>query len=110
MLDLFWPLEEPVSFLKFGAPDFENGHRLVAKHDTANVYLPAKWLKQLREDIARTAGTLIVNARDGIPLIIFFAHFDACPNDPVRTILHLCVAALNGIEIERLGILALHHT
>ena len=59
--DPFRPDQESISFLKFSAPDFKDGHRLVAKHNAANVDLAAEGFKKFRKNIARPTGTLIVN-------------------------------------------------
>ena len=54
------------ALLVLGAPDLQNGHRLVADRDVADLDPPADRLDQLGQDVAGSAGALVVDADDRV--------------------------------------------
>src|SRR6185437_4391694 len=95
-LEIFLPDKQTVALLIFSDPDFKHRHRFVTYRDLANVDLASGGFHQLREDITRATGALVMNAFDRIVLAQLGARLD----DSVDPILHFGVAALYGLEVE----------
>ena len=79
-----------------GAPNFEDGHGLVAKFHRANVNLSTFRVDQLLDDVTVPAGTLIVNAQNWVLVHQLHARF----HHAVQLVTHFRVASLDGVEIQ----------
>ena len=89
---------EDVAFLRLVAPDFERRHaRLVVRH-LAQIEPAAEpgVVHQFRERVGETAGTDVVDERNGVGV----AERPAAVDDFLAPALHLGVVALNAREIK----------
>ena len=97
--------QQSVLLLVFGHPDLQNRQRLVSDGDLAKLDPGPRRLGDLLEHVAVSAGALVVDADDGVP----FPHLHAGADHPVDLLLHLGVAALDGVEVQFGHVLPLHH-
>ena len=97
--------QQGVVLLELGAPDLEHREGLVADGEGADLDSRPRRLDDLLEYIAVAAGALVVDRDDGV----VGPELAAGPDHPVDLLLHLGVAALDGVEVELGDILALDH-
>ena len=77
-------------------PNFEHAHGVVAELDFTNVNFATLGVNELLDDVAVTAGALIVNAQNGI----LTHEFDTSLHHAVELVGHFCIPTLHGVEIQ----------
>ena len=97
--------EEGVGLLVLGPPDLEDAQGGVADDDLADVDLAPRGGDDLLEHVAVAAGALVVDGDDGVG----GAELAAGADDAVHLLLHLGVAALDGVEVELRLVVPLGH-
>ena len=88
--------EQAVVLLVLGAPDLQHGQGVIADVHLADVVRGSGGLHDLLQDVAVSAGTLIVDADDGI----IVAEVAARPHEAVDAVPHLGIAALDGVKVQ----------
>ena len=93
---------QDVAFLGFVAPDFHGAHGAVFVVDAAEVEMSARGFDQFGESVGEAAGADVVDGQDRVVR----AEGDAGVDHHLAAALHFGIAALHGIEIEILGLVA----
>ncbi len=99
------PHQEGVALLRLVAPDLEDRQRPVSHRYGPQVDHSPGRLHDLGQSVAVAARSQVVSGDDGVRA----AEFHAGPHETVDPLLHLRVAALHGVEVELLDVLALLH-
>ena len=101
----FAPERQHIAFLRLAAPDFHRTHRKLFVVHLAELETSARRLHQFRAAVGEATRANIVDRQHGVLL----PHRRARIDHALAPALHLGVTALDGIEVERLGIRARHH-
>ena len=105
LFDIFLTDQETVALLILRHVDLKHRHGRVADVHLPDIDAAPGLFNQLFQNIARAAGALIMGHFNQGTV----AHFIAGPDDAVHLLFHFRIAALHGIEIEILHIVALQH-
>eukprot|EP00968_Pinguiococcus_pyrenoidosus_P002278 scaffold125_cov240-Pinguiococcus_pyrenoidosus.AAC.5 len=84
-----------VVLLVLGSPDLQHGHGLIAQDDLPDVISGSKRLGDLLQHVPVPTCSLIVDAYDRVG-----GHLDASPDEAIQLVLHLGVAALDGVKVQ----------